>query len=79
MVVFFKAKPPCSTASKTVLSSCPAEKTGTPNVNVQLLPSSTHQSALATSSNSPMSDAPTKMEGLVDEFLNMCAKGIIIF
>jgi len=68
-----KTKPPCSTAFKTVLSSCPVEKTGTPTVNIQLLQSSTHQSTLVTDSSSLVLDAPTKMEGLVDEFLNMCA------
>jgi len=56
-----------------VSSSCPAEKTGTPHVKIQLLPSLTHQSALASSSSLQVLDAPTKMEGLVDEFLNMCA------
>uniref|UniRef100_A0A2S2NAN6 Uncharacterized protein n=1 Tax=Schizaphis graminum TaxID=13262 RepID=A0A2S2NAN6_SCHGA len=70
---FIQTKPSCSTASKTVLSSCPAEKTGTPNVNIQLLQPLTHQTVLETSSSSLMYDAPTKMEGLVDEFLNMCA------
>lgn len=55
--------------------SCLAEKTGTPHKKVQLSPSSTPQSDLATSSSSQVFDAPTRMEGLVDEFLNMCAKG----
>lgn len=56
-----------------MLSSSPAEKTGIPHMNVQLPQLSIHQSALATSSNSLVFDAPIKMEGLVDEFFNMCA------
>lgn len=44
-------------------------------MNAQLPPSTTYQPAVATSSSSSVSDAPIKMEGLVDEFYNMCANG----